>query len=183
MQKGNFIPNLSGIYSLVLFLQCKTVLSIGALGSQIFPKGYYVYTGSAFNTGGLKARIKHHINKNNPNTRSFWHIDFFLTHQNSKVIGVVAMQTDKKMECKINSYIKDEKEARVLVPGFGSSDCKKNCKSHLLFFSDTVKDQVLVQKVAEVYTSLFKATIEVADRMMDLLVNELASLRVRIYTM
>lgn len=154
MQKGYNIPNSSGIYSLVIFLDKNNSLSIGALGSQIFSRGYYVYTGSAFNMGGLKARIKHHLNKNNSNKRSFWHIDFFLTHKNSNLIGVVAMQTDKKMECKINSDIKDE-EARVLVPGFGSSDCKKKCKSHLLFFPDTVKDIVLVQKVAEVYNQVF----------------------------
>ena len=155
MQKGPF-PNLSGIYSLVLFVHCKTVLSVGALGSQIFPKGYYVYTGSAFNTGGLKARIKHHINKKNLESRNFWHVDFFLTHNHSEVIGVVAMQTAKKMECKINCYIKEEEAARVLVPGFGSSDCKKKCTSHLLFFSDRVKGKVLLQKIAEVYSRVFR---------------------------
>ena len=96
MPKGYSLPKSSGIYSLVIFLDKNTSLSIGALGSQIFSRGFYVYTGSAFNMGGLKARIKHHLNKTNPGSRNFWHVDFFLTHKNSNVIGVVAMQTDKK---------------------------------------------------------------------------------------
>jgi len=48
---------------------------------QMFPKGYYCYTGSARGSGStnLKHRIGRHLKKEK---RMFWHIDYVLKNQN-----------------------------------------------------------------------------------------------------
>lgn len=41
----------SGIYVLMLFASKEVTLTIGKLGKQRFPRGYYTYTGSALGKG------------------------------------------------------------------------------------------------------------------------------------
>jgi len=102
---------------------------------QKFPKGYYTYTGSALGKGAtnLKRRVSRHLRKEK---RNLWHIDFLLANENATVTAVVAVETSKKLECNINRYIKREGKAKIPVKGFGSSDCKENCESHLLYFGE-----------------------------------------------
>ena len=69
-----------------------------------------------------------------------------MAKENATVIGIVAAETSKKFECNMNRYIKREGKAKIPVKGFGSSDCKENCESHLLFFPDIIRDE-LAQKV------------------------------------
>lgn len=66
---------------------------------------------------------------------------------------VVAAETTEQMECNVNSYLKNLKETKVPVAGFGASDCRKNCKSHLLYFPDAVKADCLVQKIVRCFES------------------------------
>ncbi len=44
-----------GTYALVIFLPRAQTIRVGALGAFNFPRGYYVYSGSALN--GLRARV------------------------------------------------------------------------------------------------------------------------------
>jgi len=89
----------------------------------------------------LSHRILRHLRKEK---RSFWHIDFLLAQEDAAVMSVVAAPTtNRKMECHINSYIKEKCQAKIAIPGFGASDCRKNCGSHLLFSQDNIKDFVL----------------------------------------
>jgi len=141
-------PN--GIYTLIIFLSRETCLNIGKLGQQKFPKGYYTYTGSAVGTGtsSLKRRISRHLQKEK---RNFWHIDYLLANKNATVTAVVAAQTNKKLECNLNRYIKREGEAKILGKGFGASDCKENCESHLLYFGE----ENIESKIATFYFKQF----------------------------
>lgn len=136
-----------GTYTLILLLPKEIRLNIGKLGLQKFPRGYYAYTGSALGTGAssLKRRNARHLQKGK---RKFWHIDFLLAHENVVVTAVVAGQTNRKMECEINKCIKLELGAEVAVAGFGASDCKKNCESHLSYFGE----ENVKEKVAKLYT-------------------------------
>ncbi|MCP4265694.1 MAG: DUF123 domain-containing protein, partial [Candidatus Brocadiaceae bacterium] len=61
MQKG-------GIYALIIRLSKKKEIEIGRLGTFVFPKGYYVYTGSAQN--GLEKRINRHYSSEK---KFHWH--------------------------------------------------------------------------------------------------------------
>jgi len=124
-----------GIYTLIIFLSRETRLNLGKLGMKSFPRGYYAYTGSALGKGAtnLKQRISRHLRKRK---RNLWHIDFLLANENAAVTAVVAAETSKKLECNMNRYIKCEGGAKIPVKGFGSSDCKENCGSHLLYFGE-----------------------------------------------
>ncbi len=143
----------NGIYSLVVFLSKEIRLDVGKLGQQKFSAGYYAYTGSALGRGALnlKHRISRHLKKKK---RNFWHIDFLLANENATVTTVVAAQTNEKLECKLNSFLKTEGRAKILAKGFGASDCRKNCESHLLFFPYITKESVLVQKIVRGYEVL-----------------------------
>jgi endonuclease-3 len=136
----------SGIYMLLLFVSEEVSLSIGKLGKQRFPRGYYTYTGSALGKGAtsLKHRIARHLRKEKPR---FWHIDYLLADENVSVEAVIAAETNENMECNINQHIKGMKGAEVSVKGFGASDCRKNCGSHLLYFPEIGNADWLVQKL------------------------------------
>ncbi len=117
MQKG-------GIYALIIKLSKKTEIKIGRLGTFVFPKGYYVYTGSAQN--GLEKRINRHLSSDK---KFHWHIDYLLSH--AKVVKVVRY-VGRKDECRLNSETGQSAGATQIVKKFGSSDC--NCITHLYYF-------------------------------------------------
>ena len=146
----NIISELSttGIYTLLLFLSKQVTLTIGKLGKQRFPMGYYTYTGSALGKGAssLKHRIARHLRKEK---RMFWHIDYLLADENVSVEAVIVAETNENMECKTNQHMKTIMGAKVQVKGFGASDCRKNCKSHLLYFPEIENADCLVQKLVE----------------------------------
>ena len=136
----------NGIYTLLLLVSEEVSLAIGKLGKQRFPRGYYTYTGSALGKGAtsLKHRIARHLRKEK---RRLWHIDYLLADENVSVEAVLAAETNKKMERTINSRIKGIEGAEVPVKGFGASDCRKNCGSHLLYFPEIENADCLVQKL------------------------------------
>ena len=144
----NIISELSttGIYTLLLFLSKQVTLTIGKLGKQRFPMGYYTYTGSALGKGAssLKHRIARHLKKEK---RRFWHIDYLLADENVSIEAVIVAETNQNMECKTNQHIKTMMGAEVPVKGFGASDCRKNCESHLLYFPEIENVDFLVQKL------------------------------------
>jgi len=135
-----------GIYTLLLFLSKQVTLDIGKLGKQRFPMGYYTYTGSALGKGAssLKHRIARHLRKEK---WRFWHIDYLLADKSVSVEAVIVAETNENMECKTNQHIKTIVGAKVPVKGFGASDCRKNCESHLLYFPEIENADFLVQKL------------------------------------
>ncbi len=124
-----------GTYTLIIDLSRETHIEIGRLGVKKFLIGRYTYTGSALGTGAssLRGRVSRHL-RNSGKTKH-WHIDFLLSHRNTTVTAVVAAKTSRKMECELNRHINEKGTGRILVYSFGSSDCKANCGSHLLFLN------------------------------------------------
>lgn len=114
-----------GVYNLVICLEGERCIQVGRLGRFVFPAGYYVYTGSALK--GLEARIARHRRKEK---RKWWHIDYLLEW--SEVAAVRTYPTEERKECVLNRKVAGLASARVVVPGFGASDC--GCETHLLFF-------------------------------------------------
>ena len=106
-------------YQLFINLSQNIEIQIGKLGLFTFPKGTYVYTGSA--KRNLNQRITRHFLKDK---NLYWHIDYLLANEQTKIIKVMKSELE---ECDLNADI----EGKTIVKGFGSSDCKKNCKSHL----------------------------------------------------
>lgn len=119
---------MKGSYCLVIHNPSNQTIKVGALGRVAFPKGIYVYVGSAL--GGIEKRVKRHLSKRK---RLRWHIDYFLSA--TEVVSKVYIPgSSKETECDVARALFASPGAAVAVPGFGSSDCR--CKSHLVFFGD-----------------------------------------------
>lgn len=150
----NQISELSatGVYTLILNAKKENTITIGKLGDNTFSEGYYTYTGSSLGIGAtnLKNRIARHQKKQKHN---FWHIDYFLADKNVTIETVVGAETTKKIECPTNNYLMNLRGTKVPVKRFGASDCRKNCKSHLLYFPNLKETKYLVQKLLSFFNS------------------------------
>lgn len=114
-----------GLYHLLLHLPRKIQIRVGALGRQIFPSGYYVYTGSA--RRGLSHRIARHLRKRK---NRHWHIDYLTAA--APVERILIDVSDRFTECQAHQAVMNIPGAEVIVAEFGSSDCR--CRSHLAYF-------------------------------------------------
>lgn len=103
-----------------------TVAEVGALGTVLFKKGFYVYIGSAQN--GIEQRVQRHMKKQK---RLRWHIDYLLGNDAAKIVNVFYKEAGRIEECNLAKEIGKNAEP---VPGFGCSDCR--CTSHLFRVHD-----------------------------------------------
>lgn len=115
-----------GTYALILYNKRAQTISIGKLGIFAFPRGYYVYTGSAFGPGGLAARTGRHLKPHKPLR---WHIDYLTVRL--PVIRIWLTRHPKTCECAWAGHFQTL-GGSIIVPGFGASDCR--CCTHLFFF-------------------------------------------------
>ena len=96
-------------------------LRIERLGRFLFPAGRYVYTGSA--KRNLEARIARHLRKEKALR---WHVDWLLS---APGVEVVSVRRSGESECALNQKI----AGTIVAPGFGASDCRNGCRSHLRY--------------------------------------------------
>ena len=105
-------------------------IRIGALGEISFPKGDYVYVGSALNS--LDTRIQRHKRTNQGKGNVIhWHIDYLLSHPKARLKSVYAIESSDRVECKIAQTLTN---FSIPIMKFGCSDCR--CKSHLFMIED-----------------------------------------------
>jgi Uri superfamily endonuclease len=123
-----------GIYQLLIYLPKDAWIVIGKKGKFKFPKGYYVYTGSARN--GLEKRVERHLKKNK---KHFWHIDYLLDF--ALIKKVFLFTNDEFDECALNLKTLEKSNAKIIMPKFGASDC--DCPAHLAFFERMPKKRVI----------------------------------------
>ena len=102
-------------------LDADVCLTIGRLGRFTFPTGEYVYTGSA--RCNMAARIRWHLS---PHKVLLWHIDYLLATPAAHIREVCSFQVP---ECRLNQQV----QGTIPVPGFGASDCRAGCGSHLKY--------------------------------------------------
>jgi len=67
----------TGTYALVLSARANGLVRIGRLGRLRLQFGFYVYVGSALGSGGVRGRVRHHLE---PSSRPHWHIDHLRRH-------------------------------------------------------------------------------------------------------
>ncbi len=108
-------------YQLLIDVSQPLRCMVGRLGEFDFPAGRYVYTGSA--KRNLDARIARHIRREKALR---WHIDYLLTAPGVRVVEVVR---SRRGECVLNRAGR----GRILVVGFGASDCRADCGAHLKY--------------------------------------------------
>ncbi len=123
-----------GTYALVMFLSRAMKIRIGALGTFRFPRGYYIYIGSAMN--GLAARIVRHMDDDK---KMFWHIDYFLTYAFVKELWI--HRGTERLECLWARAALALPKARVIAPRFGASDCR--CATHLVYLGNRLPGAAL----------------------------------------
>ncbi len=129
-----------GTYALVFRAKRKRRLIIGKLGTLSLQPGFYVYVGSAFGPGGLKARIGHH-RKNS--SRNHWHIDYLSEYLPPDEAWYTTDLT--RREHHWSEVLSHAAGASIPLPGFGSSDCR--CISHLYFFSSRPSGNYFGRKI------------------------------------
>jgi Uri superfamily endonuclease len=127
------IISLKGIYALIIKLPKSTRIKIGKMGSFLFKEGTYLYVGSALGQGSssLEGRIRRHIKIKK---KAFWHIDYFLQSNISRITHIMLATSTTNMECKIVKRIEKNLHASIPVEKFGSSDC--SCTTHFFKIND-----------------------------------------------
>lgn len=108
-------------YQLIIRLSAPCTMDIGRLGHFSFPKGGYIYTGSA--RRNLEARVKRHLLQHKI---CRWHIDYFLAHRYARVVDV---KYSSRPECELNQ----QQHGEILVARFGATDCRQSCGSHFKY--------------------------------------------------
>jgi Uri superfamily endonuclease len=120
------LPEENGTYILITSVREMKHLRIGSLGDWDIIPGFYAYVGSAFGSGGLKARIHHHLEST---AEPHWHIDYFLKVANP--VEVWFTTCSRKLEHHWADLL--ETRFRVPIPRFGSSDYHRSRASHLFY--------------------------------------------------
>jgi Uri superfamily endonuclease len=118
---------MKGIYVLIINVNQTICSRIGALGLLTFQAGQYAYVGSA--QTNIESRVARHQKKEKP---LFWHIDYLLSNEATKVLDIYYIDGPKTRECQVANLIL--LNAGNPIPAFGSSDC--NCISHLFYAQD-----------------------------------------------
>ncbi len=135
---------MKGSYCLIIHKEKSSKIKVGAIGLNLYEKGYYVYIGSAMNS--LIPRIKRHLADEK---KMHWHIDYLLKDNTTKIEEVIFNIGEKKIECNLANFISKNGDGKE---NFGCSDC--NCDSHLIYFEDkdfcikTVKEAYNNQKIS-----------------------------------
>ncbi|MGC9393698.1 MAG: GIY-YIG nuclease family protein [Anaerolineae bacterium] len=128
-----------GTYAIGLHIPVATQCTIGALGEWTLPAGLYFYVGSAWGPGGLAARVRRHLRGG---TVRRWHIDYVRAWAKPVVVWLAPYDHD---ECAWAAYLLESKQARVIVPRCGASDCR--CAAHLLYCGDRFPEMIVLPDV------------------------------------
>jgi Uri superfamily endonuclease len=122
------LPEDKGTYILMAFVAQMKRLEIGKLGSFDIVPGYYAYVGSAFGTGGLRARLGHHLEST---AAPHWHIDYLLGV--AEPVEIWCTTVNQKLEHHWADLLARAPAFRVPIPRFGSSDYHRSRASHLFY--------------------------------------------------
>lgn len=114
-----------GTYALILKNSENRNVQIGRWQALDIEPGFYIYIGSAFGPGGIKARVSRHFRRSKPMR---WHIDF---------ISSITKPVSAWYTCRSKRVEHDWAQTFLKIPdfrpikGFGCSDCR--CFSHLFY--------------------------------------------------
>ncbi len=112
-----------GTYAIIYHCPRQVRILVGSLGELRFNKGYYIYVGSAFGPGGVRARVMRHQQHQE---KQHWHVDYL----SEKMTFVEAWYThDTRRLEHAWAELFGRGQCFAYPRGFGSSDCK--CYSHL----------------------------------------------------
>jgi Uri superfamily endonuclease len=114
-----------GTYALILRSQSTKAIQVGRWGQLDLQPGYYLYVGSSFGSGGVRARVSRHLRREK---RKHWHIDYLREHVTPEEVWI--SYAANRLEHKWAGILFELPEM-LPVQDFGCSDC--GCYSHLFF--------------------------------------------------
>lgn len=117
------MKSLPGSYVLLLRSQSTAQVQVGRWGLLSIEPGCYLYVGSAFGPGGVRARVLRHCRESKS---KHWHIDYlreFVTP-----VGAWLSYDSKHLEHQWADTISCIVDMSA-IKGFGCTDCQ--CDSHL----------------------------------------------------
>lgn len=116
-------PPRAGSYLLLIHLP--RIVDFNRTGLEhAFQPGWFIYAGSAWGPGGLRARLQRHFRAEK---KLHWHIDSLTTDADE----IIAFAVEGAHECDLAATLLRTETFRPALAGFGSSDCTK-CSTHLL---------------------------------------------------
>jgi Uri superfamily endonuclease len=127
---NNLMKNLSphrGTYALMFRSEATLHADVGRLGAVVLPAGFWIYVGSAFGPGGLRARLAHHLRAS---PRPHWHLDYI--KQGLLPLEAWTTLDPVRREHAWAQALSGMQAASRPVIGFGASDC--SCRTHLIHF-------------------------------------------------
>jgi Uri superfamily endonuclease len=112
-----------GTYALILRGRSRRPIQIGRWGPLDVDSRCYIYVGSAFGPGGVKARLLRHYRRKK---RRHWHIDYLREHT-----SFVHAWISYEVPAQEHRWAATLAALPGVVPvkGFGCSDCR--CHAHL----------------------------------------------------
>jgi len=126
-----FVKPDPGTYALNLKSHSSETIQVGCWGQLGLQAGYYIYVGSAFGSGGVRARVGRHFRTEK---RKHWHIDYLQEY-------VTPMEAWVNYEAKPFEHewaqALNKMDEVITIQGFGCSDCR--CSSHLFHLSTELK--------------------------------------------
>lgn len=129
-----------GTYLLFFLLHQPCALRVGHLGQFHLSAGFYGYVGSALGSGGLQARLGHHLK---PAKRPHWHVDYLAL--TAPIREIWFTQGKYRREHDWASVLRQVPGAIEPIPRFGASDCR--CSSHLYYYLSMPSLNVLRQQL------------------------------------
>lgn len=128
-----------GTYAMIWRSRTTATTRVGRWGPLRLQKGYYLYVGSAFGPGGVRARVLRHCRREK---RSHWHIDYL--RQFLHPLGAWYSHDRQRLE---HTWARCFLAIAGMSPiqRFGCSDC--SCYTHL-FYTRTKPSLALFSKLA-----------------------------------
>lgn len=122
------LPEDKGTYVLIASVTQARRLEIGRLGQFNIVPGYYAYVGSACGSGGVRARVGHHLESA---AAPHWHIDYLLGIATPAEVWFAI--SDRKLEQDLAELLARAPFFGAPIPRFGSSDYRRSRTSHLFY--------------------------------------------------
>jgi Uri superfamily endonuclease len=149
------IPARHGSYIVIGRLDNAVLLTSGPFSGQQITPGYYLYSGSAYGPGGLRARITRHLKSD---TKKFWHFDHLKS--NLSIEEIFFSIDTKNQECEFIKTIQGMPSVSIPLPGFGSSDCRKGCPAHLVKFPLSMDIKLVFDILTEKFLNLQRFSLQ-----------------------
>jgi len=134
----------SGTYALLLRADAEQAVEVGALGEMTVRPGVYVYVGSAFGPGGLRARVRRHAQGDGA---LHWHVDYLRAVTTLEAVWYT--HDPERRECMWATVLREASGTHVPEEGFGASDC--GCTAHLVASEGSLAFSAFRQRVRTAY--------------------------------